>query len=53
MSSIELALYDNLRKKPDEETARQLITFLKAEIKEEVGQNKFVTKVIWHQLKLI
>ena len=52
MSSIELPLYDNLRKKLDEETARQLITFLKEEIREEVGQNKLVTKDDLAQAKI-
>ena len=44
MSTLELSLYDNLKKKLDEETARQLITFLKEEIKEEVNHNKLATK---------
>jgi hypothetical protein len=52
MSSIELPLYDNLRKKLDEETARQLITFLKEEIREEVGQNKLATKDDLAQAKI-
>lgn len=44
MSTLVLSLYDNLRKKLDDETARQLISFVKEEIKEEVGQTKLVTK---------
>jgi len=52
MSSIELPLYDNLRKKLDEETARQLITFLKEEIREEVAQTKLVTKDDLAQAKI-
>jgi hypothetical protein len=52
MSSIELPLYDNLKKKLDEETARQLITFLKEEIREEVNQNKLVTKDDLAQAKI-
>ena len=52
MSSIELPLYDNLKKKLDEETARQLITFLKEEIREEVNQNKLVTKDDLSQAKI-
>jgi len=52
MGSIELPLYDNLRKKLDEETARQLITFLKEEIREEVAQNKLVTKDDLSQAKI-
>jgi hypothetical protein len=52
MSSIELPLYDNLKKKLDEETARQLITFLKEQIREEVSQNKLVTKDDLSQAKI-
>ena len=44
MSTLEFSLYDNLKKKLDEETARQLITFLKEEIREEVNHNKLATK---------
>ena len=44
MGTLELALYDNLRKKLDDETARQLISFVKEEIREEVSQNNLVTK---------
>ncbi len=52
MSSLELALYDNLRKKLDDETARQLISFVKEEIKEEVSQNNLVTKNDLFQAKI-
>ena len=52
MSTLELALYDNLRKKLDDETARQLISFVKEEIKEEVSQNNLVTKNDLFQAKI-
>lgn len=52
MSTLELALYDNLRKKLDDETARQLISFVKEEIREEVSQNNLVTKNDLSQAKM-
>ncbi|MDQ6845561.1 MAG: hypothetical protein M3Z92_14635 [Bacteroidota bacterium] len=52
MSTLELALYDNLRKKLDDETARQLISFVKEEIREEVNQNNLVTKNDLSQAKI-
>lgn len=52
MSALELALYDNLRKKLDDETARQLISFLKEEIKDEIGQSRLATKEDVSQAKI-
>ncbi len=52
MSSLELALYDNLRKKLDDETARQLISFVKEEIRDEIGQNRLATKEDVSQAKI-
>ena len=53
MSTLELALYDNLRKKLDDETARQLISFVKEEIRDEIGHNRLATKEDISQAKLI
>ena len=52
MSTLELALYDNLRKKLDDETARQLISFVKEEIRDEIGHNRLATKEDISQAKI-
>ena len=52
MSALELSLYDSLRKKLDDETARQLISFLKEEIRDEINQNKLATKDDISQAKI-